>query len=329
MKSVLVSGGGGFLGSAIVSQLVDKGCTVTVAGRNRYGHIERLGVECRVGDIGDREFCNRLCRGVDTVFHTAAKAGIWGDWPEYKKTNVDGTLNLVDCCRKNGVPVLVYTSTPSVVFERNSIHEGDESLDYAEKFLCNYSRSKVEAERYVLKNCDDELRGCAIRPHLIWGPGDPHLIPRLIERGRSGQLKIVGDGTNLVDITYVDNAASAHILAAEKLHGSSEISGQAYFIGQEKPVRLWDWVNDLYQELGIDRLTRKIPLPIAYTAGWVLEKLHRLPWIDREPKMTRFLALQLGCSHYFSHEKARRELGYVPTVSIDEGKRKLIDWLSR
>ncbi len=281
MKNVLVSGGGGFLGSAIVRQLVDKGCAVTVAGRNCYPHIEGLGVECRVGDIGDRDFCELICRDVDTVFHTAAKAGIWGGWSAYKQTNVDGTVHLVDSCRKHGVPVLVYTSTPSVVFEKQSIHRGDENLDYASAFLCNYSRSKVIAERYVLKNCDDTLRGCAIRPHLIWGPGDPHLIPRLIERGRSGRLKIVGDGSNLVDITYVDNAASAHILAAEKLHGGSECSGQAYFIGQEKPVRLWDWVNDLYQELGIARLTRKIPLPAAYAAGWILEKLHRLPGIDR------------------------------------------------
>jgi nucleoside-diphosphate-sugar epimerase len=329
MKNVLVSGGGGFLGSAIVRQLVDKGCTVTVAGRNRYTHIEQLGVECLVGDIGDRDFCDRLCRDVDTVFHTAAKAGIWGGWPAYKRTNVDGTVNFVDCCRKHGVPVLVYTSTPSVVFEKQSIDGGDETLDYARTFLCNYSRSKVLAERYVLKNCDNSMRSCAIRPHLIWGPGDPHLIPRLVERGRSGRLKIVGDGTNLVDITYVDNAAAAHILAAEKLHRGSECSGQAYFIGQERPVRLWDWVNELYQELGIDPISRKIQLPAAYTAGWVLEKLYRLPGIEREPQMTRFLALQLGCSHYFSHEKARRELGYIPSISIEEGKKKLIEWLLR
>lgn len=329
MKKVLVIGGGGFLGSAIVRQLIDKGCTVTVAGRHRYAHIERWGADCRAGDISDRAFCETLFSNVDTVFHTAAKAGIWGAWKEYKKSNVDGTVNIVDGCRKHGVPVLVYTSTPSVVFERRSIHNGDETLAYAQKFLCNYSRSKVAAERYVIENCDDKLRGCAIRPHLIWGPGDPHLIPRLIERGRSGQLKIVGSGSNLVDITYVDNAASAHILAAEKLHEGSGISGQAYFIGQEAPVQLWEWVNDLFQDLGIEKLDKKVSLTAAYLAGWLLELLHRLPGIKAEPRMTRFLALQLGRSHYFSHAKARQDLGYLPTISTDHGKDKLIDWLKR
>ncbi len=329
MNRVLVIGGGGFLGSAIVRQLVERGCTVTVAGRHRYSHIEAWGVESLVGDISDGDFCEKICAGVDTVIHTASKAGIWGRWREYKRVNIDGTVNVVNGCRKGGVPVLVYTSTPSVVFSGKSIYRGDESLPYAEKFLCHYARTKAAAERYVLQNYHDEFRVCAIRPHLIWGPGDPHLIPRLIERGKANQLKIIGSGNNQVDITYVENGAAAHIQAAEKLHMSSTISGEAYFIGQEKPVRLWDWVNELYRELGIQQLQQKIPLPAAYVAGWLLELLHRLTSLQAEPKMTRFLALQLGCSHYYSHAKALRDFDYRPTISIDEGKKKLIDWLTR
>lgn len=329
MDKVLVTGGGGFLGSAIVRQLLARGCEVKVAGRHRYEQVERLGARCLVGDIGDRNFTARACQNVDTVFHVAAKAGIWGSWSEYRKVNIEGTINISDSCRRNGVACLVYTSTPSVVFDRGNIENGDENLAYAQRFLCNYARSKVAAEQYLLEDMHEDLRVCALRPHLIWGPGDPHLIPRLIERGRKGKLKIVGDGRNKVDITFVDNAAHAHILAAQSLHQSSRNSGQAYFIGQERPVFLWDWINDLYRELGIGQLEKKVPFAAAYLAGWVLEILYRMAKAKREPRMTRFLALQLSRSHYFSHEQAKNDFGYEPLISIEEGKRRLIKSLTK
>ena len=329
MNKVLVTGGGGFLGSAIVRQLLAKGCEVKVAGRHLYEQLERLGARCLVGDIGDRNFTAQSCQEVDTVFHVAAKAGIWGSWSEYRKVNIEGTVNIADSCRKNGVACLVYTSTPSVVFDRGSIEDGDETLPYARRFLCSYAKSKVAAERYLLENISEELRVCALRPHLIWGPDDPHLIPRLLERGRTGELKIVGDGRNKVDITFVDNAAHAHILAAQSLHRSSRISGQAYFIGQERPVFLWDWINDLYRELGIAQLEKKVPLAAAYLAGWLLEILYDLARAKKEPRMTRFLALQLSRSHFFSHERAKKDFGYEPLISIEEGQRRLLESLKR
>jgi nucleoside-diphosphate-sugar epimerase len=215
------------------------------------------------------------------------------------------------------------------VFDRGSIENGDENLPYARRFLCSYAKSKVAAERYLLENISGELRICAIRPHLIWGPDDPHLIPRLLERGKTGELKIVGDGRNKVDITFVDNAAQAHILAAQSLHRSSRISGQAYFIGQERPVFLWDWINDLYRELGIAQLEKKVPLAAAYLAGWLLEIMHGLARAKKEPRMTRFLALQLSRSHFFSHERAKKDFGYEPLISIEEGQRRLLESLKR
>ena len=327
MERALVTGGGGFLGSAIVRQLLAEGCSVKVAGRHHYQQLERLGARCLVGDIGDRNFTAQACQNVDTVFHVAAKAGIWGNWDDYRRTNVEGTVNVADSCRSNGVTCMVYTSTPSVVFDRGDIIDGDENLGYAKSFLCDYARSKVAAERYLLEKTSENLRVCALRPHLIWGPGDPHLIPRLIERGRKGQLKIVGNGRNKVDITFVDNAAYAHILAAESLHLSSRNSGQAYFIGQERPVLLWDWINDLYRELGIRQLEKKVPMTAAYLAGWLLEVMHRIPMVKKEPRMTRFLALQLSRSHYFSHERAKNDFGYEPLISIEEGKQRLLESL--
>ena len=327
MNRVLVTGGGGFLGSAIVTQLLDEGCTVKVVGRNRYDHLDRRGVKCLVGDIGDRIFTEAACRDVDTVFHVAAKAGIWGSSREFSKANFEGTVNIVNGCKKNGVGCLVYTSTPSVVFNRENIEDGDESLPYAKRFLCDYAKTKAEAERYLLENGDDQLRVCALRPHLIWGPGDPHLIPRLIDRGRRGTLKIVGDGRNKVDITFVDNGARAHLLAARSLHRSSSISGRAYFIGQERPVYLWDWISDLYRELGIEPLEKNVPIATAYMAGWLLELVHRVAGLKKEPAMTRFLALQLACSHYFSHERAKKDFGYEPLITIEEGKKRLLESL--
>ena len=191
MRRVLVTGGGGFLGTAVVKQLLEEGCEVKVVGRNRYDHLVRLGVTCLAGDVGDPIFTEEACRNVDTVFHVAAKAGIWGSSREFTRANLDGTVNIVNGCRKNDVGCLIYTSTPSVVFNRSNIIGGNESLPYADKFLCDYARTKAAAEKYVLDSGDDQLRVCALRPHLIWGPGDPHLRPRLIDKGRKGTLKIV------------------------------------------------------------------------------------------------------------------------------------------
>jgi nucleoside-diphosphate-sugar epimerase len=327
MDNVLVTGGGGFVGSVIVRLLRERGCNVISASRNKYPELEKMGVLSRVGDISDPLFVDQICKGVDTVFHTAAKAGIWGGWSEYEKTNVDGTKNVISGCRKGGVKRLVYTSTPSVVFDRSDIVNGDESLPYPATFLCNYPKSKVIAEQMVLQANDSSLCTCAIRPHLIWGPHDPHLIPRLIERGKSRSLKIIGSGENLVDITYVDNVAHAHVLAAENMGKSSKIGGQAYFIGQERPVNLWEWINELYRDLDIEVVERRVSFRLAYIIGAILEKAYALLSISKEPKMTRFLAEQLARSHCFSHAKAEKDFGYKPIVSLEEGHKRLMKWL--
>lgn len=328
MKKVLVTGGGGFVGSAIVRSLLKLDCQVFVAGRNSYPRIEEIGATCLQGNISDRDFTMQICDGIDTVFHTAAKAGIWGRWQEYNNTNIIGTRNIVDSCKAHRVQNLIYTSTPSVVFANKDIVNGDESLPYAKTYLCHYPKSKVIAEKYVLRNNNNGLRACAIRPHLIWGPGDPHLVPRLLEKGRKGELKIVGSGNNLVDISYIDNVAHAHLLAAKNLEEGGEAAGNAYFIGQESPVKLWHWINDLYRELGIPPITRKVPFMAAYIAGSVLEFIYRLQGNPNEPKMTRFLAQQLARSHSFSHHRARTDFGYRPVVTLAEGQKRLLQWLN-
>ena len=323
-----VTGGGGFVGSAIVSQLVDKGAEVAVFGRNHYPHLEKLGVRQFQGDMLDSDLLIRFMQGYDTVFHVAAKAGIWGPKHEFEQTNVTGTRNVLGACFANGVHSLVYTSTPSVVFNHEDIHGADERLPYAERFLCYYASSKAIAEQMVLASNSEILKTCAIRPHLVWGPGDPHLIPRLIARGKAQKLKQVSNGQNLVDITYIDNVAEAHILAAENLHSAGTAAGNAYFISQGEPVNLWNWINDLFQKLNIEPVKNKINAKPAYIIGTLLEGIYLWFSLDKEPQMTRFLAEQLAKSHWFAIDRARNDLGYEPRISTAEGMDRLIEWLS-
>ena len=324
---IAVTGGGGFIGKALVKTLVQQDCQVVVIGRNPYPDLLALGVDCRQGDIRDRHFLEAAFAGCTTVFHVAAKAGIWGPRHEYFAINTLGTENVLAACRENNVRHLVYTSTPSVVFDRSDINGGDESLPYARKTLCHYAASKIAAERTVLQANETMLRTVAIRPHLVWGPGDQHLIPRLLERGGAGQLKIVGNGQNRVDIAYIDNVVHAHLLAAENLQDAGTAAGQAFFIGQQQPVRLWEWINALFTQMGIAQVTRRIPFPLAYAVGAVLEGAAKLAKQSNEPRMTRFLAHQLAQSHWFLHQRAETVLGYREQVSTEAGMVRLLAWL--
>jgi 2-alkyl-3-oxoalkanoate reductase len=329
MKSVLVTGGGGFIGTAIVRELHAKGIKCSVIGRNHYPKIEKLGAVCIQGDIQDRDFLTECSKGIDTVFHVASLTGIWGNWKDYFSVNVLGTENVLFACEKNSIARLIYTSTPSVVFNRKDICNGDETLPYSDTFLCHYAHTKALAEKMVLNASGSSFSTCAIRPHLVWGPGDPHLIPRLLERGRKRQLKIVGGGKNRVDISYVENVAHAHLLAAENLAGPGSAAGKAYFISQGEPVNLWQWINELFEKTGIPRVENKIPFFVALGLGGMLETIHRVFAPDKEPRMTRFLAEQLAKSHYFSITQAKKDLGYTPIVSTEEGMRRLLDGINK
>jgi len=319
MSRVVVTGGGGFIGSAIVRALLARGEEVVVVGRSHYPALASAGALCLRGDIADQAFVDQALRGAELVFHVAARAGIWGRWADYVHSNVEGTATVLRSCSRNRVPNLVYTSTPSVVFERHDLQGVDESTPYARRTLCHYAASKIIAEKMVLRANSPGLRTSAIRPHLVWGPGDPHLIPRLLDRGRSGRLKIVGNGRNLVDIAYIDNVVHAHLLAADNLRGDGRAAGRAFFIGQREPVVLWQWINSLFSGLGIAPVRKKIPFGVAYAAGVLLEGLHCGLALKQEPAMTRFVALQLARSHWFRHQAAREILGYQEQVSTDRG----------
>lgn len=327
IKTALVTGGGGFVGKAIVMKLLELGVATRVVGRHQYPEIEASGATCFVGDICQPRVMLEAAQGVDIVFHVAALAGIWGAWKDYFLTNVVGTERVIESCRANKVTMLVYTSTPSVVFNGRDIHGGDERLDYCKKPLCHYATSKILAEKMVLRASSCDFRTCALRPHLIWGPGDPHLLPRLLASGKSRQLKRIGDGTNLVDISYIDNVAHAHILAARNLAGAATASGKAYFISQGEPVNLWDWINELFAKMSIPLIQSALPENVAYVLGGILELLYTVGRSSNEPRMTRFIAEQLSKSHHFSITNAQKDLGYAPMVSTEEGLHRTVQWL--
>jgi nucleoside-diphosphate-sugar epimerase len=325
---VLVTGGGGFLGGAIVRRLAARGDDVRTLQRGEYPELRRLGAEVHRGDLADAETVHRAVRGCDLAFHVAAKAGVWGPYAEYHRANVVGTANVVQACRRQGVGRLVFTSSPSVVFDGTDEDGIDESAPYARRYLAHYPRTKAMAERFVLAANGDGLATVALRPHLIWGPGDPHLAPRIVERARAGRLRIVGDGRNLVDSTYIDNAAAAHLAAGDRLMSGdaalrTACAGKAYFISNGEPMAMGELIDRILDAAGLARATRHVSPRAAYAVGCVLECAYRLGRIRGEPAMTRFVARQLATAHWFDISAARRDLGYVPEVSIDEGMRRL------
>lgn len=324
----LVTGGGGFLGQAIVARLRARGDDVVVLGRGSYPEVEALGATVARADVADAEAVTRAAEGCDVVFHVAAKAGVWGKREDYQRTNVEGTRSVLAACRAAGVGRLVYTSSPSVVFDGADHVDAGPDLPYPAAFEADYPRTKAEAERLVLAANGPDLATVALRPHLIWGPRDPHLLPRLFARAKAGRLRIVGDGQNRVSITYVENGAAAHVQAADALAPGAPGAGRAFFVNDPAPIALWPWLNGLFGRLGLPQVSRKVPLGVARAAGGLAEGVWRLFGLDGEPPMTRFVAQQLATSHTYAVGPAVDAFGYAPPVGPDEALEATVGWWS-
>ncbi|MCG6880026.1 MAG: NAD-dependent epimerase/dehydratase family protein [Deltaproteobacteria bacterium] len=324
---ILVTGGGGFLGKAIVKRLLERGDRVRSFSRGDYPELCDLGAEVRSGDLVDKSAVLAAVEGCGAVFHVAAKPGIWGDYSLYFAANARGTRNVIEACLKTRVSKLVYTSSPSVVFGGGSMEGVNESVPYPESYLAHYPKTKAMAERDVLAANSTSLATVALRPHLIWGPGDPNFLPRLIERRKSGRLARVGKNPHLVDCIYIDNAVDAHLLALEKLHPKSPVSGKPYFISQGEPIDIGDLMDRILGAAGLDPIDRAVSEKFAYGAGWLLELIYGTLQLKQEPPMTRFLAKQLSTAHWFDISAARKDLGYTPGISISEGLERLAESL--
>lgn len=337
-KTILVTGAGGFVGQRLVKELSELGFNIRTLQRGDYPELKEIkGVTNFQASLGNEnpenmKIIKDALFGVDAIFHVASKIGMWGDYNDFYQTNVTGTKNLVNLAKELNVKYFIYTSTPSVVFDRHDIINGNETLPYPKKHLNFYGKTKRMAEEFILAQKSSRFFVASIRPHLIFGPGDKQLIPRVIEAHQKGKLKIIGDGNNLVDVSYIDNVVYAHLkLFLQMISSPEKVNGKAYFIGQKKPVKLWEFTNTLLTGIGLMPVKEKIPTAMAFVLGFILECVFGLLRIKKiDPPMTRFVALQLGKSHYFSHQNAINDFNYHEIISTEEGIQNLInDYRSR
>jgi nucleoside-diphosphate-sugar epimerase len=334
-----VTGASGFIGGKIAERLLAEGRRVRVLARRPLPHLEELGAEVIPGDLDNREALRRGCQGAETVFHVAGRVGVWGSRREFFEVNVGGTRNVIAACREAGVPRLVYTSSPSVVYNGSDLAGIDESAPLCTVAPCAYPTSKAEAEKIVTGANSPTLTTVSLRPHLVWGPGDRNVVPRVLALAKKGRLKIIGSGRNKVDVTHISNVIDAHLLAEQALvtcnligykgSGRPDVGGKAYFITNGEPVVLWDWINQLLRGVGIPEITKNVPLPVAYAAGGLMEGLWRVLPLKGEPPMTRFVAKEMATDHWFDISAARRDLAYHPLVTMADGTAELIEHLKK
>jgi nucleoside-diphosphate-sugar epimerase len=318
----LVTGGGGFLGKALCAALRAEGHAVVSVSRGEYPVLRELGVECVRHDLS-AEYAPLVeaMSGVDGVFHTAAKVDMWGKYADFYAINVEGTRNVVRACQQAKVPRLVYTSSPSVIADGTNLRGIDESYPYPKAHEAFYPATKAIAEQEVLRANSEQLATLALRPHLIFGPGDTNLIPTVLEKARNGALVQVGAGKNKVDFCYIDDCVAAHVGAMRALEERASARGRAYFVSQGDPVLMWEWIAKLLEYHGCAPVTKRVPLWLAHALAGFSEFSAKVGLVQ-EPRLTRFLVSEMATDHWFDISAARNELGYQPRYGVFEALEK-------
>jgi len=322
---ILVTGGGGFVGFALIKRLKTEGYEVSSFSRQKYSFLEELGIKQFNGNLSSYESVLDATRDMDLVFHVAAKAGFWGSYKEYYEANVLGTDNIIKACQKSKVKKLIFTSSASVVFGGEAIENGNTSLPYPNIPLNHYTATKALSEQAVIDANCDSLKTISLRPHIIWGPGDRHIIPRLLDRAKTGKLQQIGNGKNFVDTIFIDNFIDAQLLAMKALDDNHACRGKAYFVTNAEPVLLWVFLNDILKKAQLQPVSRSISQRTALIIAKVLTGFHHLLLPNKEPVLTSFLVKELSESHYFDISDTMKDLGYTPEISLEEGLNKLFD----
>lgn len=320
---VLVTGGGGFVGMALIRRLVKLEYSIVSFSRSIYEEHKVLGISIIQGDILNQSEIEKACVGIDVVFHIAAKVGIWGPYNDFYAVNVIGTENVIKACNKNEVKKLIFTSSASVVFDGSSLEGADETIGYSSKPVSNYASTKAKAEQLVLVANSESLKTIALRPHLVWGPGDTQLIPKILRRAKSGRLQKIGKKDFLIDTTYIDNLVDAQLLALNEMDEHSDVNGRAFFITNGEPVPVWTFMNAIIKTFDFPEVNKIVPKNLALIVAWILKKVHLAFRLEKEPFFTRFIILEVCTHHWFDTSKAKELLGYSPRVSFEDGINKL------
>lgn len=326
--TVLVTGGGGFLGKSIIRALLDRKIATRSLCRGDYAWLNEWGVDTRRGDVADKDAVSSAVEGCEAVFHVAARVDIWGPYASFHATNTQGTINVIEACRAHAVGKLIYTSTPSVVHGGDAVSGVDESAPYPDHFEAHYPATKALAEQAVLAANSRQLATVAIRPHLVWGPGDTSMMPRVIAKARAGRVRMIG-APQKIDTVYIDNAVDAHLAAYDRLEPGAALAGRAYFITQDEPLEGPAFINDLLGAAGLPPVDKTVSVGVARAIAAIIEGVWGLLRIEAEPPLTRFVVSQLSTAHWYDISAARRDLGYTPKVSYAEGMERLRAWVQK
>lgn len=320
----LVTGATGFLGGALARRLHGVGWDVTALGRNslKLNQLEDEGMRPLHLDITKKEELNAAFKGQEIIFHCAALPSPWGNFEKFYQANVIGTRNVVQACLENKVGRLVYVSTPSIYFDYKSRTDVKENDSLPEP-ITHYARTKRLAEEEIDKGFANGLAVVSIRPRALFGEGDTVIFPRLIPRLRSGRLPILGDGENIVDLTYIQNVVDALLLCAES---PANTLGKKYNISNGEPIKIWKLIERICDELGYAHPSRKISYKTANTTASALEFFYSLIPFSPEPPLTRVSVSMLANNTTLDISAAKAELGYQPKVSVEEGVQRFLKW---
>ncbi|MBK7318418.1 NAD-dependent epimerase/dehydratase family protein [Candidatus Villigracilis affinis] len=320
----LVTGATGFLGGALARRLHNMGWDVTALGRNalKLEQLESEGIRTYQIDLTDKTALADACKDQEIVFHCAAFPSPWGSFEKFYQANVIGTRNVIHGCEEHKVKRLVYVSTPSLYFDYTSRTDVKET-DALPEPISNYSATKILAEQELDEAFARGLATIAIRPRAIFGPGDTVIFPRLIPRLQSGRLPILGDGENIVDLTYIDNVVDALLLCAES---PANTLGKKYNISNGEPIKIWKLIERLCDELQLPHPTRRISRQTAHVAASVLEAVYTMLPTHPEPPLTRVSVSMMANNTTLDISAARNELGYRPKVSVEEGVQRFLKW---
>ncbi|BDZ47425.1 nucleoside-diphosphate sugar epimerase [Naasia aerilata] len=311
---MLVTGASGLLGRATASAIRDAGHEVRTFQRRASGV---QGAEDLRGSLTEPADVARAVAGMDAVVHLAAKVSLAGPPAEFAAVNVEGTRGLLNAARAAGVGRFVQVSSPSVAHSGDSLEGTDAESADPEHARGEYARTKAVAELLALEADAPDFAVVAVRPHLVWGPGDTQLVARIVERARAGRLPLLGSGAALIDTTYIDNAASALAAALER---ADAVHGQAYVVTNGEPRPVAELLAGICRAAGVRSPAWSVPPGLARAAGGMVERFWRG---EDEPPMTRFLAEQLSTAHWFDQRRTRADLAWTPAVSLDEGFRLL------